>query len=231
MAIEGDFVEYTGSVMSIDLSGQGKDETGYAVVKMLHGNMFVRRCGGLRGGYDERTLRKLVEIAKEEQVNEIIVESNFGGGMFNSLLTPILGKEYPCTLSEVRHNTQKEKRIIDVLEPALNQHRLIMDKKLIQDDYKSTQNLPPEQALRYQLMYQLTRLTADRGSLANDDRLDALAMAVQFWVAQVAQDNERQIDTRRTELLAREVDNMRDKTSLGLAVMMSKQSTSGNSWL
>jgi len=231
MAIEGDFVEYTGSVMSIDPSGQGKDETGYAVVKMLHGNLFIRRCGGLRGGYDERTLRKLVEIAKEEQVNEIIVESNFGGGMFNSLLTPILGKEYPCTLSEVRHNTQKEKRIIDVLEPALNQHRLIMDKKLIQDDYKSTQNLPPEQALRYQLMYQLTRLTADRGSLANDDRLDALAMAVQFWVAQVAQDNERQIDTRRTELLAREVDNMRDKTSLGLAVMMSHKSTSGNSWL
>ena len=233
MAIEGDFVEYTGSVMSIDPSGQGKDETGYAVVKMLHGNMFVRRCGGLRGGYDERTLRKLVEIAKEEQVNEIIVESNFGGGMFNSLLTPILGKEYPCTLSEVRHNTQKEKRIIDTLEPIMNQHRLIIDKKVIQDDYKSTQNLPPEQALRYQLFYQMTRLTADRGSLGNDDRLDALAMAVSFWVESVAQDTERQMATRKEELLSAEVRNMKDKADLGLAVFTdgSFKGSKGISWL
>ena len=59
-----------------------------------------------------------------------------------------------------------------------------MDKKVIQKDFDSCQHLPPEQALRYQL----TRLTADRGALTNDDRLDALAMACQYWVDAMAQD-------------------------------------------
>ena len=144
--------------MSIDPSGRGKDETGYAVVKMLNGYLYVRRCGGVTGGYSEEALKELSMIAKEEKVNEIIIESNFGDGMFNQLLVPIISKIHPVTMSEVRHNTQKEKRIIDVLEPVMNQHKLIMDKKLIKNDYQSTQHLPPEQSLRYQLMYQMTRL-------------------------------------------------------------------------
>lgn len=85
-------------------------------------------------------------------------------------------------MSEVRHNTQKERRIIDVLEPVMNQHTLLMDKKVIQKDFDSCQHLPPEQAPHYQLMYQLTRLTADRGALTIDDRLDALVMTCQYWV-------------------------------------------------
>ena len=177
MFMSEDFIEYTGSVMSIDPSGRGKDETGYAVIKMLNGYLYVRRCGGIAGGYSEEALQKLAVIAKEEQVNEIIVESNFGDGMFNQLFMPVLNKVHPVTMGEVRHNTQKERRIIDVLEPVMNQHRLVVDKKVIQKDFESFQHLPPEQALRYQLMYQLTRLTADRGALTNDDRLDALAMA------------------------------------------------------
>ena len=79
-------------------------------------------------------------------MNEIIIESNFGDGMFNQLLVPIISKIHPVTLTEVRHNTQKEKRIIDVLEPVMNQHRLIVDKKVIQSDYDSCQHLPPESA-------------------------------------------------------------------------------------
>jgi len=34
---------------------------------------------------------------------------------------------------------------------------------------------------RYQLFFQLTRITRDKGALAKDDRLDALAMAVAYW--------------------------------------------------
>ena len=37
MFMSPEFVEYTGSVMSIDPSRRGKAETGYAVVKMLNG--------------------------------------------------------------------------------------------------------------------------------------------------------------------------------------------------
>ena len=219
MFISDQFVEYSGSVMSIDPSGRGKDETGYAVVKMLNGYLYVRRCGGVAGGYSEEALQKLSLIAKEEQVNEIIVESNFGDGMFNQLITPVLSKIHPVTLSEVRHNTQKEKRIIDVLEPVMNQHKLVIDKKVIKQDYESTQHLPPEQSLRYQLMYQLTRVTAERGALSNDDRLDSLAMAVQYWVDAMAQDADRQINSRREEMLMDEINKVRQSASMGLAVI------------
>ena len=139
--------------------------------------------------------------------------------MFNQLLTPIISKIHPVTMSEVRHNTQKERRIIDVLEPVMNQHRLVIDKKVIQTDYDSCQHLPPEQALRYQLMYQMTRITAERGALSNDDRLDALAMAVQYWVDAMAQDVENRIQVRREEKLMAEINRMKDQASLGFAVV------------
>ena len=219
MFMADDFVEYSGSVMSIDPSGRGVDETGYAVVKMLNGYQFVRRCGGIAGGYSEEALEQLARIAKDEGVNEIIVESNFGDGMFNQLFTPVLNRIYPCTLSEVRHNKQKELRIIDVLEPVMNQHRLVVDKKVIKQDYESCQHLPPEQALRYQLMYQLTRITRDRGALVNDDRLDALAMAVQFWVDAMAQDVEKRMAARREDLMRDERRRMQRQHQLGFAVM------------
>ena len=219
MFMAEDFVEYTGSVMSIDPSGRGKDETGYAVVKMLNGYQFVRRCGGIAGGYTEEALTKLATIAKQEGVNEIIVESNFGDGMFNQLFTPVLNKIYPCTLSEVRHSKQKELRITDVLEPVMNQHRLVVDKKVIKQDYESCQHLPPEQALRYQLMYQLTRITRDRGALVNDDRLDALAMAVQFWVDAMAQDVTDRMAVRRDQAMQDELKRMQIQHQAGFAIL------------
>ena len=223
MFMSEDFIEYTGSVMSIDPSGRGKDETGYAVIKMLNGYLYVRRCGGVAGGYSQEALEKLAVIAKEEMVNEIIVESNFGDGMFNQLFLPVLTKVHPVTLSEVRHNTQKERRIIDVLEPVMNQHRLVVDKKVIKKDFDSCQHLPPEQALRYQLMYQLTRITADRGALTNDDRLDALAMACQYWVDAMAQDVEQRMSIRKEELMMSEIHRLKDQSNMGLAVISGHQ--------
>ena len=219
MFMSDNFVEYTGSVMSIDPSGRGKDETGYAVIKMLNGFLYVRRCGGISGGYSEEALQELAKIARDEQVNEIIVESNFGDGMFNQLFLPVLTKIHPVTLSEVRHNIQKEKRIIDVLEPVLNQHKMVIDKKLIKRDYDSCQHLPPEQSLRYQLMYQLTRITRERGALTNDDRLDALSMATQYWVEHMAQDADNRISARRHEAMMGELEKVKRQASMGFAVV------------
>jgi hypothetical protein len=42
------FAEYQGCVMSIDPSGRGKDETGYAILKMLNGFLYVVAAGGYR---------------------------------------------------------------------------------------------------------------------------------------------------------------------------------------
>lgn len=206
----GEWTPYTGSVMAIDPSGRGKDETGYAVVKMLNGQLFLTASGGFREGYKTENLELLANVAKQHKVNYIIVEANFGDGMFSQLLKPVLGKIYPCTIEEVRHSQQKEKRIIDTLEPVLNQHRLIIDAKVIDADYKSTASLASEVKAQYQLFYQLSRLTRDRGSLSRDDRLDALSMAVGYWVEQMARDVDVAVKEAYAEKLEKELDTFMD---------------------
>lgn len=200
------WADYTGSVMSIDPSGRGQDETAYAVVKMLNGFLFVTDAGGLPGGYSEDTLKRLSMIAKEQEVNLIRVEANFGDGMFTQLLKPILSKIHRVSIEEVKHSIQKERRIIDTLEPPISSHRLVIDRKVIEKDYDSTRSLPPEKALRYQLIYQMSRLTRQKGSLAHDDRLDALSMAVAYWVEQMAQDADKAISNRKDEKLRAELE-------------------------
>ena len=111
-----------------------------------------------------------------------------------------LHKHHSVTVEEIRHSTQKERRIIDTLEPAMNQHRLIIDKSLVRKDFEST----PE--AKYKLFYQLTRITRDRGALAHDDRLEALSMAVTYWTQQMAKDTELVEREHREQLLDAELE-------------------------
>jgi hypothetical protein len=194
-----DMSEYTGAVMSIDPSGRGKDETGYAVVKALAGNLFLTEAGGIAGGYELETLEALAYAAKRNQVKYIIIEANFGDGMFTQLLKPVLQRIYPCTVEEVKHSTQKEARIIDTLEPVMSTHRLIVDQKVIQKDFDTAKDI------KYSLFYQMTRLTRDRGALVHDDRLDALAIAVAYWTESMARDNNKAVSEIRSQHLDKEL--------------------------
>jgi len=224
MAVTGSWIAYTGSVLAIDPSGRGADETAYAVVKMLNGYLYVLEAGGLPGGYGKDTMEEIVRLAKKQKVNMILVESNFGDGMFQELLKPYLEKQYPCTIEEVRHSIQKEKRIIDTLEPVMNQHRLVINEKLIKQDYESTSGHSSEKRLQYQLFYQMSRITRGRGSLAHDDRIDVLAMAVGYWVQQMAQDADKRMRHRKDELLTRELERFVD-SALG------RKERGGDSWI
>ena len=217
--------KYTGSVLAIDPSGRGSDETAYAVVKMLNGFLYVVDAGGVEGGYSDTTLQHLTDLAKIHSVNMVLVESNFGDGMFTELLKPYMTKTYPCSMEEVRHNTQKESRIIDTLEPVMNQHRLILDPKVIQKDYDSVQHMPPDKGIKYMLTYQMTRITKVRGALAHDDRLDVLAMAVQYWVDQMAADADSEIQIRKEELLDAELDKFMSNLNFGTS------STDPSGWI
>lgn len=203
---DGSWAPYTGSVMAIDPSGRGADETSYAVVKMLNGFLFVTDAGGFPGGYSEETLMRLAQVAKDQDVKLIRIESNFGDGMFTQLLKPVLSKVHPVTCEEIRHSIQKEKRICDTLEPVMGSHKLIIDRKVIEKDYDSTRSLPPEKALRYQMMYQMSRITRHRKALVHDDRLDVLSMAVAYWAEQMAQDADDQIQARKDEALRDELE-------------------------
>lgn len=190
---------YTFKLMSIDPSGRGKDETTISIVGVLNGYVFILKNTGLQGGYSDNTLKKIALLAKEYKVNKIIIESNFGDGMFNALFTPVLNRVHSCEVEEVKHNIQKEKRIIDTLEPVLNQHRLIFGKNIIKEDIESIKIYPDEYKKDYSLIYQMTHLTKDKGCLGHDDRLDSLAIAVAACLELLSVDAEKMIREREEE--------------------------------
>lgn len=192
---------FVGTVMAIDPSGRGKDETTWMVVRALNSQLFLVDFGATRQGYEDQTLQDIADCAKRNAVNHVVIEANFGDGMFQRLLEPFLRRTYPVTCEEIRSSSQKEKRIIDVLEPVMNQHRLVIDEALVQRDYDSTKDLPPEQANQYRLFYQMTRMTKERGALRHDDRIDCLAIAVAYWVEQMAADIQEEIDVHQKEAL------------------------------
>lgn len=201
-----DFAAYTGSVMFIDPAGRGKDETAYAIVKMLFGCLFLVEVGGFLSGYDDETLQALADAAKRQSVNYVRVESNFGDGMFTKLLTPFLRKTHPVTIEEERSVGQKEKRVIDTLEPVMMQHKLIVAESVVREDQRQKYlDLAPEQQLKYRLFYQLTRITKERGALAHDDRLEAVAGAVGYWVEQMAADSQALVEQHRESLMQAEL--------------------------
>ena len=211
MQIQGDWLDYQGSVLAIDPSGRGENETSYCCAKMLNGNVYITDAGGLVGGYTDKTLQTIANIAKQQEVNLILVEENYGGGMFTKLLLPFVTKTYPVTIEEIRHQEAKEKRIIDTLEPLMQQHRLIIDTNVVHKDYNSSNEMySVEKALRFQLFYQMSRIGRLKGSLAIDDRLDVLSMATRYWVDQLAQDQENAHQKRREELLKDELDKFMD---------------------
>ena len=204
-SISGAWLPYTGSVMAIDPAGRGKDETAYAVVKMLNGRLYLVAAGGLSSGYSEQTLATLAEVAKAHKVNHIIVEANFGDGMFTALLQPHMNRIYPCQIEEVKHHRQKELRIIDTLEPVISGHKLVVAADVIRKDFISTRDYPADHAHKYQLFWQISHITRDRGSLTQDDRLDALAIAVGYWVEQMAQDADKNAKAREERELMEEL--------------------------
>jgi hypothetical protein len=190
-----DAAPYEGCVMFVDPSGRGKDETAYAIVKLLHGRLFLCASGGFVGGYDDATLKALVAVAKRHHCKRILTEPNYGGGMFTKLLQGMVQTEaYECGVEDAEWSSVgKEKRIVDTLEPVLNQHRLIVCPSVIKADYESVLQRDGERGPYYRLFYQLSRMVREKGALAQDDRLDALAGAVAYWTDHLARNTHQAV--------------------------------------
>ena len=209
------FAAYTGSVMFIDPAGRGKDEVGYAIVNILMGRLFLMDAGGIRGGYSEENLTRLMKTAKDFKVNLVLVEPNFGDGMFAHILKAVSQRVYPVKIEDAEWSrAQKEARIIDTLEPVMNQHRLVVSQELIERDYKSTSTYPAQDQNRCRLFYQMTRMTKDKGALYVDDRIDALAGAVAYWLAHMARESGKALKEHHNKTLQAELDSwLRGSTS------------------
>lgn len=165
MVDRSSYGEYERGVMFIDPSGGGAtsgDEVAYAIAKLRMGTIYVLDVGGLSGGHTEKNMRYLAGRAAEYGIKEVILEENYGKGMFTKLLAPVMGDiNGPTSLvDKMSGNTQKEKRIIDTLVPLLGSHRIVLDPRVAKDSA---------------LCKQITQITYTRGSLRHDDRVEALS--------------------------------------------------------
>jgi len=200
--VDSDWLPYHGTKMFIDPSGgKNNDETAWAIVGQLHGYLYIKRVSAYRGPHSTENLASIASDALHHRVNDIIVEDNYGGTMLAQLLKPAVARLFieansekakeldlphgwAATVEPLHVTGQKELRIINTLEPVMNQHRLVADPSVVKDEV---------------LMTQLTRITRQRNCLKHDDRIDALAGAVGLFTELMDQDAARtvkQIDAR-----------------------------------
>ena len=177
-----EFVPYGQTIVAVDPSGRGKDETVAVVLSQINGFIFIRDIFATQDGYSDKTLCGILRLAGRYGATMCLIESNFGDGAVMELMKKHAQEmKVGMNFEEVRATTRKEDRIIDTLEPVLNQHRLIIDQRLIDWDYRSNPEMAPEERLPRMLMYQLTRMCREKGAVKHDDRVDALALGVKYF--------------------------------------------------
>lgn len=193
--VSPDFLPYEQRVMAVDPAGGGQngDENGYCVLFTLAGRIFLMEIGGVQGGASDTQLDALLDIAKKWKVQKIICEKNFGHGMFTAAMQKrhmerkAEGIEFECGIVEVYSTGQKEARIIDVLEPVISGHNLIVNSACIQDNIDNIQKYSADVRVCFSLFHQMANLSRDRGSLVKDDRIDSLAIGVQELMLTIQQ--------------------------------------------
>jgi len=182
MQLQGEWGPYTETICSVDPSGRGTDETAACYLSQKNGFLYLHEMRAYRDGYSDRTLLDILRGCKKYNVTKLVVETNFGDGIVCELFKKHLQQtKQAIDVEEVRANVRKEDRIIDALEPVLNQHRLICNRSVIDWDYNSNKEAAPEERLLYMLFYQMSRMCREKGAVKHDDRLDCLAQGVKYY--------------------------------------------------
>lgn len=204
MARSPEMAKWQGTVMALDPSGRGKDETAYAIVRYLHGKLYLVDVGGFVDGFGEDTLRSIAAAAAKHGVNYVIEERNYGGGMFGQLLRPHLAKLKAGSFDEEWKggwsSGQKEMRILDTLQPLMESHKLVVDRKVIEKDIVLQADSPT-----YSFIYQLTRMARQKGALAHEDRLEVVAMACSYWIERMAINEDAALERHKEDALDAEL--------------------------
>ena len=182
MQVQGEWKPYSETICSVDPSGRGTDETVACFISQLNGIMYLHEIYASTDGYSDSTLLAILARCKKYKASTLLIESNFGDGMVSELFRKhAINKNIPINIEETRANVRKEDRIIDSLEPVFNQHRLVIDPKVIKWDYDSGSERPTETRFQYMLGYQISRMCREKGAVKHDDRIDALAQGVKWF--------------------------------------------------
>ena len=205
MQLVGEWSSYDETICSVDPSGRGTDETAAAFLSQRNGLIYLHEMSAYRDGYSDSTLLDILRRCKTYGVTSLVIETNFGDGIVGELFKKhLINTKQNINIEEVRANVRKEDRIIDSLEPVLNQHRLIIDRGVIDWDYASNKDSPAEERLLYMLFYQMSRMCREKRAVKHDDRLDCLAQGVKYFTDALSISAQDQIQMRKKE----EWDNM-----------------------
>tara|TARA_B100000029_G_scaffold28838_2_gene27874 strand:+ start:1661 stop:3400 length:1740 start_codon:yes stop_codon:yes gene_type:complete len=200
MQLQGEWTDYSETICSVDPSGRGTDETSAAFISQKNGFLFLHEMRAYRDGYSDNTLLDILRGCRKYGVTKLVIETNFGDGIVAELFKKHLQQTgLGIDIEEVRANVRKEDRIIDSLEPVLNQHRLVVDKKVIEWDYHSNKDEAPEKRLMYMLFYQMSRMCREKGAVKHDDRVDCLAQGVKYFTDALSISAHEAIKTRKRE--------------------------------
>tara|TARA_A100001035_G_scaffold230525_1_gene192488 strand:+ start:1480 stop:3234 length:1755 start_codon:yes stop_codon:yes gene_type:complete len=232
MQLQGDWGPYTETICSVDPSGRGADETTAAYISQHNGYLYLHEMRAYRSGYSDDTLLDILKGCKKYKASTLLIESNFGDGIVAELFKKhIQHLNYNIGIEETRANVRKEDRIIDALEPILNQHRLVVNRSVIDWDYKSNQDDPPEKRLLYMLFYQMSRMCREKGAVRHDDRIDCLAQGVKYFTDAFGISAEEEIKARKrdewNQMLESFLENPQHATNalaLGMTAEQSRQS-------
>lgn len=199
VSVSQDFSEYAQTCAFLDPSGRGADETTLCIASFVNGYIVIHELIGFSGGYDPETLENVCKIVQQYDIKQVRFEANYGDAMFGSLLAPVL--ERICGrnvgLEEYKVVGAKEKRMMDVLEPAMSQHRIVFNTKAIRE--RETQ-------------IQITRLTVKRGCLKHDDRVDVLHAAVAYWSDSLALTVDKIIERNERDAYEERIEAWKDDT-------------------
>ena len=200
MQLQGNWSPYSETICSVDPSGRGTDETTASYISQKNGFLYLHEVRAYRDGYSDNTLLDILKGCKKYNVTTLLIESNFGDGIVAELFKKhIQQTKQAIYIEETRANVRKEDRIIDSLEPVLNQHRLIVNRSVIEWDYASNKDEAPELRLMYMLFYQMSRMCREKGAVKHDDRLDSLAQGVQYFTESLSISAERQMAQRKLD--------------------------------
>jgi len=200
MQFQGEWQPYQETICSVDPSGRGTDETVATYLSQLNGFIYLHEVKAFRDGYTDETLLAILKGCRKYSVSTLLIESNFGDGIVAELFKKhCQSTQTRLNIEETRANVRKEDRIIDSLEPVLNQHRLVVDPAVIKWDYSSNPDGAPETRLQYMLFYQMSRMCREKGAVKHDDRLDALAQGVKWFTDALALNANREIAQRRLD--------------------------------
>ena len=200
MQLVGEWDNYQETIASVDPSGRGSDETAVSYVSQRNGFLYLHEMRAYKDGYSDTTLLDILKGCKKYGVTTLLIESNFGDGIVAELFKKhLINQKQRILIEETRANVRKEDRIIDSLEPVFNQHRLVVNRSVLEWDYSSNKDEAPEKRLLYMLFYQMSRMCREKFAVKHDDRLDSLAQAVQYFTDALSISAERQILDRKNQ--------------------------------